>query len=250
MELLWKLSDSDIIKIRDYVKNNSNPDVEKIIKRNINHIDAAVDKDSIINAMLICLLSSETDSYPENIIRNLFHKKPHLLTYRHLSGVVSIEHMLLEFFQAAGITKFMNKVPKHFASNFDLLVKTNWELESEIKRSFKTDLTKSEERNFADRVDKSFKGFGSKEARSFLLALGVTKYEIPIDNKLIKWLKNLDFPVRFSKIALQDIYFYHFISDGIQKLCEISEIYPCVLYASILSDSEVLRQKNNHSSGR
>jgi hypothetical protein len=67
----------------------------------------------------------------------------------------------------------------------------------------------------------------------------ISKYEIPIDNTLIKWLENFGFPIKFSKTALQDILFYHFVSDGIQRLCEISDIYPCILYTSILSGSEV-----------
>jgi hypothetical protein len=240
MELIWKLSDSDINRIRDFVKKYKNPNVEKIINRNINHVDRTIDKDSLLRAMLICLMSSETDSYPESRIEQIFRKKPFLLSCQYLFKVSNIEYAFQETFQAFGVTKYLKKVPKYFSTNFDFLVETNWDLESEINRSLDHELTKYDERKLADRVDKSFKGFGSKEARSFLLALGVTKYEIPIDYKLLKWLNNFDFPIKFSKIALQDILFYHFVSDGIQKLCEISEIYPCVLYASIISSSEIV----------
>ena len=239
MELIWKLGDSDINRIRDFVKKYRNPNVEKIINKNINHVDRVVDKDSLLRAMLICLMSSETDSYPESRINQIFSKKPFLLSCQYLFKVSNIEYAFKETFQTFGVTKYLKKVPKYFSANFDFLVETNWDLESEINRSLDHELTKYDERELADRVDKSFKGFGSKEARSFLLALGVTRYEIPIDNKLLKWLKNFDFPIKFSKIALQDILFYHFVSDGIQKLCEISEIYPCVLYASIISSSEI-----------
>ncbi len=237
MKLEWKLSDADINKIRAFIKNNKNPDVEKVINRNINHINTVIDKDSMLRVMLICLLSSETDSYPESRVNQMFKKKPYLLTSQYLFKVSNIEYALQEVFQMYGITKYINKVPKYFSANFEHLVETNWDLETEIKLSLEKELTKKDERNLADRVDRSFKGFGSKEARSFLLALGVTRYEIPIDNKLIRWLENFDFPIRFTKAALQDILFYHFISDGIQKLCEVSEIYPCVLYTSILSGS-------------
>lgn len=239
MELVWKLSDKDIYKIRDFVKKNKNPDVEKIINRNINHVDRVIDRDSILKVMLICLMSSETDSYPESKIAQMFNKKPFLLSNQYLLKVPDIENAFQEVFQTFGVTKYLKKVPKYFSANFDLLAETNWDLETELNRSLKLELTKYDERKLADRLDKSYKGFGSKEARSFLLALGVTKYEIPIDYKLIKWLKNFDFPIKFSKIALQDILFYHFVSDGIQKLCEISEIYPCVLYSTIISSSGI-----------
>jgi hypothetical protein len=239
MELIWKLSDSDIIRIRDFVKRYKNPEVEKIINRNINHVDRIFNKDSILRAMLTCLMSSETDSYPESKIEIMFKKKPYLLSHQYLLKASSIEYTIKEIFQAFGVTKYLERVPKYFSSNFKYLAETNWNLESEINFSLKQDLTKDEERKLADKVDRSFKGFGSKEARSFLLALGVTKYEIPIDYKLLKWLNIFDFPIKFSKIALQDILFYHFVSDGIQKLCEISEIYPCVLYTTIVSSSGI-----------
>lgn len=240
MEIIWKLSDSDINKVRDYVKNNMNQNVEMIINRNINHIDRKIDKDSILRTMLICLLSSETDSYPERKIEQMLKKKQELLNYQYLFKVRNIEYLFQEVFQTFGITKYANKVPKYFSTNFEFLEETDWDLGLEINSSITNELTKYDERKLADMVDKSFKGFGSKEARSFLLELGVTKYEIPIDHKLIKWLENFDFPIKFTKTALQDILFYHFVSDGIQKLCEVSEIYPCVLYTSIISSTEVL----------
>lgn len=239
MELIWKLSDSDILRVIDYVKNNKSQNVERIITRNINHIDRVIDKDSILRTMLICLLSSETDSYPESIIQQLLRKKTYLLNYQYIFKVSNIEKLFQDVFQTYGNTKYVNKAPKYFSTNFEFLEETDWDLELEINRSLEHELTKSDERKLADIIDRSFKGFGSKEARSFLLALGVTKYEIPIDYKLIKWLENFGFPIKFSKTALQDILFYHFVSDGIQKLCEVSGIYPCILYTSILSGSEV-----------
>ena len=66
MELIWKLSDSDVNKVRDFVSKNKNQKVERVIDRNINHIDRTIDKDSLLRTMFICLLSSDTDSYPES----------------------------------------------------------------------------------------------------------------------------------------------------------------------------------------
>lgn len=112
---------------------------------------------------------------------------------------------------------------------------TNWDLQTKLENSLKNELTKYSERELADSIDQIFKGFGSKQARNFLQALGLTKYVIPIDSRLIKWMKDFGFPVLFSTTALQDKAFYHFVSDGIQLLCEKGNIYPCVLDAAIFS---------------
>jgi hypothetical protein len=237
MELVWKLNDSDINKVREFVNANMNPDVEQVINRNVNHIDRVIDKNTILRTMLICLLASESDSYPEHIITKIFHNKPYFLNYENIFKIRYIENALHEIFQKFGTTKYLKKIPNYFSTNFEFLEETNWDIESEINDAIGKELTKYDERKLADMVDRSFKGFGSKEARSLLLALGVSKYEIPIDNKLISWLEKFNFPIKFTKAALQDILFYHFVSDGIQKLCEVSDIYPCVLYTSIPAGS-------------
>ena len=36
-----------------------------------------------------------------------------------------------------------------------------------------------------------------------------------------------------SSISLQDREYYHFVSDGIQQLCDKAGMYPCVLDAAI-----------------
>ena len=74
MELIWKLSDSDINRIRDFVQKYMNPNVEKIKNKNINHVDRVIDKDSLLKAMLVCLMSSETDSISNCISKSSQHK--------------------------------------------------------------------------------------------------------------------------------------------------------------------------------
>lgn len=106
------------------------------------------------------------------------------------------------------------------------------------KYSLKKESIKLSERDLADSVDKIFKGFGSKQARDFLQTLDLTKYEIPIDSRIMNWMKGFGFPILFSPTALQDKSFYHFVSDGIQLLCEKANIYPCVLDAAIFSSND------------
>ena len=109
MELIWKLSDSDISKVRDYVGKKKNQKVERVIAQNINHIDRTIDKDSLLRSMFICLLASETDSYPESKIEPLLKKKPYLLNYQYLFKVQNMETLFQEVFQTFGITKYAKK---------------------------------------------------------------------------------------------------------------------------------------------
>lgn len=80
-----------------------------------------------------------------------------------------------------------------------------------------------------------FHGLGPKQARNLLQALGMTIYEIPIDSRIADWLKKNEFPLTVCSSALQDQDYYHFVSDGIQKLCSSANVLPCVFDAAIFS---------------
>ncbi len=91
------------------------------------------------------------------------------------------------------------------------------------------------ERESAEYINDHLKGFGPKQARNLLQSLGLTRYEIPVDSRIIKWLNEFGFPIKLSSTGLTDKNYYNFILDGLQQLCERSGVYPCVLDAAIFS---------------
>jgi thermostable 8-oxoguanine DNA glycosylase len=68
--------------------------------------------------------------------------------------------------------------------------------------------------------------------------LGLTRYEIPIDSGITKWLNDYGLIVKVTEKGLSDENYYNFISDGLQHLCKKVRIYPCVLDAVIFSSFE------------
>jgi len=99
----------------------------------------------------------------------------------------------------------------------------------------RTTQTLQSEREAAEFINNQFKGFGPKQSRNLLQSLGLTKYEIPIDSRITKWLNRFGFPVKLSAQALSDPNYYKFVSDGVQQLCAQSGVYPCVLDAAIFA---------------
>jgi thermostable 8-oxoguanine DNA glycosylase len=87
----------------------------------------------------------------------------------------------------------------------------------------------------ADFNDDQLKGFGPKQARNLLQWLGLTRYEIPLDSRIMKWLRSGGFPVPLTSRALGDKRFYAFVSDGIIQLCEECEVSPCILDAAVFA---------------
>ena len=80
------------------------------------------------------------------------------------------------------------------------------------------------------------KGFGPKQSRNLLQALGLTRYEIPIDSRIIKWLNgSISFPVKLTATALSDRNYYQFVCEGFQQLSAACGIYPCILDAAVFA---------------
>lgn len=238
MKIIWEFSESDIKRVIDFVNTNKNLFVENRINRNIYHKNITIDKDIIIKTMLMCLLRSQQNSSPDSNLNVFLRTKPFLLTDILLEQESNIEDIVRKVLNANGLNQYFNKIPNYFTLNYSRLLQSDWKLKEILEDCSRNDLTKSEERILADKIDQNFKGFGSKQARCFLQSLGLTKYEIPINSRMISWLKTFGFPIQFTPIALQDKSFYHFVSDGIQLFCEKANIYPCVLEAAIFSSNE------------
>lgn len=237
MNIIWDISESDVHRVARFVNERQNTFVKNRIEKNVHKKGILLDKDEILKTMLMCLLASRQNSGAHAKVDQFFRKRPFLLTYSLLYREPNIEALLSEILKAQGLKKSPDNIPKYFALNFSHLEITDWELLAKLENIRDKELSKNEEREFADGIDQVFKGFGSKQARNFLQSLGLTKYEIPIDQRVMDWMKDFGFPISFSPTALQDKAFYHFISDGIQLLCEKAGIYPCILGAVITSEN-------------
>ena len=95
--------------------------------------------------------------------------------------------------------------------------------------------TVESERVFANYIDERFQGFGPKQSRNLIQYLGLSRYEIPLDSRITKWLRRFGFPMELSPTALADRGYYEFVLEGFQELCRRSDIYPCVLDAAIFT---------------
>ena len=78
------------------------------------------------------------------------------------------------------------------------------------------------ERKVAHVAARQFKGIGPKQSRNFLQWIGVSKYEIPIDSRITKWLNRNVLKYQLTAQLLSEQVYYDMVSDGVQSLCEKS----------------------------
>ena len=121
------------------------------------------------------------------------------------------------------------------AFNFQWLENGGWKIVNGIVEDMTKHQTTETERRSSEIIIDNLKGFGPKQSRNLLQSLGLTKYEIPVDSRITKWLTAFGFPMKLSATALADKNYYNFVLDGFQRICEASGIFPCVMDAAIFS---------------
>lgn len=95
--------------------------------------------------------------------------------------------------------------------------------------------TPETERHAANFIDDALKGFGPKQSRNLLQALGLSRFEVPIDGRVTKWLNEFGFAFKIGLSALADRDYYNLVSAGFQKLADKAGIEPCLLDAAIFA---------------
>ncbi len=235
MKIEWHISDEDVKKVTDFINQQSGTYVTSRISQNIEYQNVLLNRNTVIKSLLYSLLTPILKQETNSKIASLLQIKPSPLQYGLVLNNPDIKLYVFNLLKHHGIIQDINKIPDYFATNFNLLEESNWDLLQVLEKAIYKKDDKQAERSIADEIDTMFKGFGAIEARIFLLYLGLTKYEIPIDAVVSEWFNNFGFPLKLSTIALQDRNYYHFISNGIQLLCERANVFPCVLEAAIHS---------------
>ena len=233
MNINWNITQSDIDKVKNVIAENKNSFLQARQLRNVDKQNIVIDKDKIIKTMIMCLLTSQQRSGPNSTVGQFLRLDPFPVTNKKLKSVKNVEKFIKDTLQQNGLTRYVNRISFFFASNYGKIVERNWTLINDLEELKNSD--SKNERNIADNLASDLNGFGPKQSRNFLQALGLTKYEISIDSRITTWLNDFGFPVALTSSPLGDKGYYNFVSDGIQELCEKAEVYPCILDAAIFS---------------
>lgn len=97
------------------------------------------------------------------------------------------------------------------------------------------------ERYAAGFLAKHLKGIGPKQSRNMLLNLGVLHYEVPIDSRVMGWLRtNLarSQALPLSDKTMADPEFYGLVMDQIRKLAGEAKVTPADLDAIMFADGK------------
>lgn len=236
MRVSWEISEDDVRRVKAIIgQQKNNPFVLARAKRNLAPTKPVARKATFWRSLVGCLMTTQQRSGPGSAVSLLIKTKPFPLSY-----AACRKKRNLQVFATRVISKFggIRRGPtlgREIAENFRLLEGGLWPRAlSEVGR-LSTEVSREVEVEVATFIDQNLVGFGPKQARNLLLDLGLSRYEIPIDSRVSKWLREFGFPASLSPAALSDPDYYHFISTAVVELCDRSGVVPCMLDAAIFS---------------
>jgi hypothetical protein len=236
MKLLWKIEASDVRRVKAFYDEQKNNDfVVWRYSRNIEGDIPDVSHAVFWTAMVSCLLTTQQRAGPDSAVSRFNGTKPFPLNYTRCKQQRSLKKFAERTLATYGGIRRSPTLAEEIQENFQRLENGGWHEVDETIAELERNPTLQAEIEAADFIDYSLKGFGPKQSRNLLQGLGLTKYEIPIDSRITKWLNDFGFPIKLSAASLGDINYYRFVSEGFQQLCEACDIYPCLLDAAIFS---------------
>ena len=236
MKIEWQIESKDLEKVQEFVKlHHNNPFVQDRIKKNLEDTKTSPTQREFWHVMVSCLLTTQQRSGPKSAIAKLINTKPFPLRYEVILLLKDPETFIINTLSDFGGIRRTNRIADEVTTNLESLEKGLWDqLFDEIDMLIHLQ-NPQREREAAEFIEDHFKGFGPKQSRNLLQDLGLTRYEIPLDSRITKWLNDFGFPIKLSSKALADRNYYNFVSEGFQQLCSESGVYPCVMDAVIFS---------------
>lgn len=245
----WRFADGEVDRIQEIVASqNENPFVRKRREQNVEPVEINISKDQFWNAHLAALLTSQQRSGPDSHVSRFLKGEIHTLSLDRCRNVDDVSQYVSERLDEHGGIRYYNNIGDACEKNLARLDSGGWqelweELDSliELRQREPRDGDYDAERRVAMFLTKGLVGeglhrIGSKQSRNILQILGLTRYEIPLDSRITRWLNSdLNLPYDVSSEGLSNPEYYHFIMDIVQDGCSAAGVLPCLFDAAVFS---------------
>ena len=233
----WHVSQEVANRIKQFVDEGLDDVFVRVrICRNLADSKQSVGKAEFWKQLVSARLTTQQDSGPESLVAKFILKKPFPLDFDLVKKQKGDAEFIVNELSLHGLNRFPNEIPKDLSFNFHKLEQSGqWEETLGEINQLCTTHEKRLERKVANYVQVLLRGFGPKQSRNLLQALGLTLYEIPIDTRVVNRLTSLGYPDKLSTISLSNQNKYEDALDGIQALCETINVIPCVLDAALFA---------------
>lgn len=236
MKIVWQIDPEDIAKVKEFFdRHKDNAFVKMRIATNMKDAKPAVTKELFWEVMISCLLTTQQRSGPGSSVTRFISTSPYPLRFDLCLGQADLDSFVTKVLSEFGGLRRSTTIGREAKVNLAYLEGGGWHDTAEVLEKVRLHPCQETERDAARFIDDHYQGFGPKQSRNLLQGLGLSRFEVPIDSRITKWLNDFSFPVKLTANALADQNYFEFVSDGFQRLAAASGIAPCVLDAAIFS---------------
>lgn len=218
--------------IKIFVKEHTNTDlVARRISRNIHKEGVKISKQIFWRKLIMCFVTTQQNSGANSRVRDFLNSNSPILKISYCLESKNIKKESFKELRECGLRR-NESIAKEIQHAVTIIKNENEWIEILHKLKELREVTDPEkEREVANYLRKKFKGIGPKQSRNLIQSIGLSQYEIPLDSRIIKVLKELNFAIPISSKALADENYYCFALDIIQDILEKINIIPCVFDA-------------------
>ena len=242
MNIEWQFSKDDIVRVKSTIRAQCETIIVKDRqKRNLADDRPTVTANRLWEALVCMRITTQARSGPGSDVSKF--QRLRLSTFPLTYDTVRDQHNRTDF-----ISEILKKhkagrhrptIAMQLSKNFEELEQDGWREICSQCNLLVHSVCRQTEIEVAKYLQDRLAGFGPKQARNVLQALGLTRYEIPIDSRVTHWLnKELKFPYRVRSEDLSSPIIYRLISDAICALCEKCGVLPCILDAAIFASKD------------
>ncbi|MFA5239368.1 MAG: hypothetical protein WC476_06630 [Phycisphaerae bacterium] len=238
MEFKWVITANHKKRYQDFIEcYKQHPIVKDRISRNIKHEDLDLSKAYFWRTLIGCLLTTQQRSGKGTRISLFLDSNDDLLDVNNCLRAKNLAKLAQKTLSQNGIRR-NNRIANEIEYAREWLTSHDWQSIKSQLDIISGHTTVKEERSVANFFRENFIGIGPKQSRNLIQWIGLSKYEIPLDSRIVRVLRKLDFPVPLSSSALSDEKYYCFIEDGIQLIMAEIGIYPCIFDACAFASGE------------
>jgi len=238
LQLTWFFSEDDAVARKGFVAAHAKHAlVLDRARLNVRRQGIDITAATAWKVFIGCLVTTQQRSGTGSTVSRFLDSGTTILNLRKLLESKSIEMLARHELSKAGLRR-NEIIADQISSAVDYFGGKKWKTVSESLESILTYPTLRKERKVAAFLSGTFKGLGPKQSRNFIQWIGLSRYAVPLDSRFSKHLREISFPVPVAATALQDEGYYCFIEDGVQKLAELAECYPCMYDASVFASFE------------
>src|SRR3990172_11647897 len=230
---------AQVDSLRRFISHmRTDPFVVRRYDRNVRRDGQSPDRALFWKGLVSCLLTTQQRASPGMPVWRFMKQEPFPLAYTQVKSRRDVKDYVAASITTTGGIRFIKKIPGYAAHNLAVLESGLWAYVDSLIQTLWVNEQQSVERVAAETLRAQLLGLGPKQSRNILQLLGLTRYEIPIDSRMLKWLTEFGIHGLPDARMLSRPRIYIQVLDWIQELCRRADVYPCIFDAAVFSSMD------------